>query len=94
VESLATQVLGIFVIRTRRSPFRSRPHPLLAATSLAVVALALVLPFTAAGRWIGFVAPPARFFPVLAGMVALYLAAVEMAKRWFYRRMTGAGKGS
>ncbi len=94
VESLATQVLVIFVIRTRRSPFRSRPHPLLAATSLAVVALALVLPFTAAGRWIGFVAPPARFFPVLAGMVALYLAAVEMAKRWFYRRMTGAGKGS
>jgi hypothetical protein len=35
------------------------------------------------------VAPPARFFLVLAGMVALYLAAVEMAKRWFYRRMTG-----
>ncbi len=89
VESLATQVLVIFIIRTRRSPFRSRQHPLLAATSLAVVAVALILPFTAAGRWIGFVAPPARFFLVLAGMVALYLAAVEMAKRWFYRRMTG-----
>ncbi len=61
----------------------------LAAASLAVVAAALVLPFTAAGRWLGFVAPPAAFFLVLTGMVALYLATVEVAKRWFYRHFAG-----
>jgi len=44
VESMATQVLVVFVIRTRRNPLASRPHPLLAATSIAVVALALALP--------------------------------------------------
>jgi Mg2+-importing ATPase len=87
VESLATQVLVIFIIRTRRSPLRSRPHAVLAATSLAVVAVTLLLPFTAAGRRIGFVPPPPAFFLILAGMVALYLGAVEMAKQWFYRRM-------
>ncbi|HCF58063.1 MAG TPA: magnesium-translocating P-type ATPase, partial [Myxococcales bacterium] len=46
VESLATQVLVIFVIRTRGNPLRARPGRLLAATSLAVVALAVALPFT------------------------------------------------
>jgi len=89
VESLSTQVLVIFVIRTRRSPWKSRPHPLLAATSLAVVALALALPLTGAGRRLGFVPPPALFYLALAAMVALYLGAVEIAKRWFYRRMAG-----
>ena len=39
MESLATQVLVIFVIRTRGSPLRSRPNPVLAGTSLAVAAV-------------------------------------------------------
>jgi Mg2+-importing ATPase len=42
IESLATQVLVIFVLRTRRNPLKSRPHPLLAATSVAVVVLAWI----------------------------------------------------
>ncbi len=37
VESLSTQVLVIFIIRTRGNPFKSRAHPVLVATSLAVV---------------------------------------------------------
>jgi Mg2+-importing ATPase len=43
IESLATQVLVIFVIRTRGNPIKSRPHPWLVASSLAVVALAAAL---------------------------------------------------
>jgi Mg2+-importing ATPase len=50
IESLATQVLVIFVLRTRRNPLRSHPHPLLTATSLAIVISAIVLPFTRSGR--------------------------------------------
>src|SRR5215831_13592405 len=46
IESLATQVLVIFVIRTRWSALRSRPSPWLAATSLACVGAAVLLPFT------------------------------------------------
>ncbi|HTQ79177.1 MAG TPA: magnesium-translocating P-type ATPase [Thermoanaerobaculia bacterium] len=90
IESLATQVLVIFIIRTRRAPWSSRPHPLLAATSLAVVALALLLPWTAAGRWLGFAPPPLGFFLALTLLVALYLGAVELAKQWFYRRIGGS----
>jgi Mg2+-importing ATPase len=86
VESMATQVLVIFVIRTRRNPFLSRPNRWLAAGALAVVAVAAALPFTPAGRYLGFVAPPAFFFPVLAAMLAAYLLAVEGMKRWFFGR--------
>jgi P-type Mg2+ transporter len=88
VESLATQVLVIFVIRTRRNPLSSRPHAALAATSLAVVLTALILPFTGLGRYFGFQPPPVEFFVILAALVVAYLGIVEAAKRIFYRHLT------
>ncbi len=87
VESLATQVLVIFVIRTQGSPLRSQPSRWLVATSLAVVAIAVLLPFSPVRSALGFVSPPLRFFPVLAALVGAYLVAVEVVKRWFYRRV-------
>lgn len=85
VESLCTQVLVIFVIRTRGNPFRSRPHPVLVATSLGVALLGAVLPFTPIGTYFSFVPPPAKFYFILAGMALAYLVIVEVAKRGFYR---------
>ena len=86
VESIATQVLVIFIIRTRLNPLRSRPHPWLTVTSLTVVVLAAILPFTSLGDYFGFTPLPLAFFLVLAAMVLAYLVAVEAMKRWFYRR--------
>lgn len=86
VESLATQVLVIFVIRTQGNPLRSRPSRPLALTSLAVVATAVVLPFTPVGTMLGFEPLPLVFFAVLVPLVVAYLLAVELVKRWFFRR--------
>ncbi|MCK9380037.1 MAG: magnesium-translocating P-type ATPase [Sulfuritalea sp.] len=85
VESLCTQVLVIFIIRTRGNPLKTRAHPLLTITSLAVVAVAVCLPFTPVGTYFGFVPPPARFYFILGGMVLVYLFIVELAKQGFYR---------
>jgi Mg2+-importing ATPase len=85
VESIATQVLVIFVIRTRHDPLKSRPHPLLVVSSLGVLAIALALPFTPAGPLLGFVAPPAAFFAVLVLLVAVYLALVQLVKKRAFR---------
>src|SRR5271166_2044509 len=85
IESLATQVLVIFVLRTRRNPLRSRPHPLLAATSIAVVVLAILLPFTPLGAWFGFVPPSATFLFAIAGLTLSYLLLAQGAKSAFYR---------
>jgi Mg2+-importing ATPase len=87
IESLATQVLVIFLIRTRQNPFQSRPSRLLALTSLAVVLVAILLPFTSVGVHLGFVPPPPLFFLMLAAMIATYLCMVEGVKRWFYRHV-------
>jgi Mg2+-importing ATPase len=87
IESMATQVLVIFIIRTRRNPFRSRPNPWLALCVLAIVMLAAVFPFTPLGTSFGFVRPPFSFYTVLAGMVVIYLLAVEGVKQWFFRRL-------
>jgi Mg2+-importing ATPase len=85
IESLCTQVLVIFVIRTRGNPFKSHPHPLLAVTSLAVLILAIGLPLTPFGAQLGFVPPPLYFYGILAAMVLAYLCVVELAKRFFYK---------
>ena len=87
VESLATQVLVIFVIRTTGSPFRSRPNGWLAAMSIGIVAVAFLLPLTPAATPLGFVAPPLRFLPIVVALIAAYLVSVEAVKRWFYRRV-------
>ena len=86
VESMATQVLVIFIIRTRRYPFKSRPNFWLTVCSLAVVLLAVLFPFTPLGRYFGFVPPPLSFYAILAGLVLFYLFAVEGIKQWFFRR--------
>ncbi|HEX4568900.1 MAG TPA: magnesium-translocating P-type ATPase [Dongiaceae bacterium] len=91
IESLATQVLVIFVIRTRRNPLQSRPSPYLAAAALGVVALAILVPFTALGRWFGFVPPPPALLAALAAMLVCYLLLAEVVKRWFYRHRPPQG---
>jgi Mg2+-importing ATPase len=87
IESICTQTLVIFVIRTRVVPFyASRPSPLLLASTVSVVAVACILPFTVIGSIFGFVRPPASFFAVMVGLVAGYLVLVELVKNWFYRK--------
>ncbi len=84
IESMCTQVLVIFVIRTRGNPLKSRPHPLLAMTSLMALSLAILLPFTALGTYFGFVPLPLQFFGVLIVLVISYLAVVQFIKHQFY----------
>ncbi|MFI9592749.1 magnesium-translocating P-type ATPase [Nonomuraea sp. NPDC052265] len=86
VESLATQVLVVFAIRTRRVPFfRSRPSVPLLMAALGVVALGAVLPATPLAAVLGFQPLPGPFFLALGLMVAAYLALIELGKRRFYR---------
>jgi Mg2+-importing ATPase len=85
VESLATQTLVIFAIRTRRIPFfRSHPSLPLVAAALGVVAVGAVLPASPLAQALGFSPLPIGFFAALAGMVIGYLALIEVGKRIFY----------
>lgn len=81
VESLATQTLVIFVIRTAGNPLGSRPSRPLAATVLLMVALGAALPFTPLARALGFTPLPAPYFLFLAVATASYLLLVQLVKR-------------
>ena len=80
VESLATQTLVLFVIRTQGNPFTSRPSVALTLTTLAVVAASVLLPWTPLAHALGFVAPPLRFGAFVASATVAYLALVQVAK--------------
>lgn len=82
VESLATQTLVLFVIRTPKNPLKSRPSSPLALTSVAIVIIGAVLPYSLVAGVLGFVPLPARFFVFLAIATITYLALVELAKRY------------
>jgi len=91
VESLSTQALVIFVIRTRRVPFlSSRPSRPLLATTLAVVGVAVALPYTPLVHVLGFHRLPVLFLVILAAMTLTYLALAEVGKAIFFRRGTVA----
>lgn len=81
VESLATQTLVLFVIRTAGNPFRSRPSLPLAITTVLIVLISLLLPFSPLAEVFGFTPLPAMFFLYLGGTVITYLLLVELVKR-------------
>jgi P-type Mg2+ transporter len=86
VESLATQTLVVFVIRTAGNPLKSRPsRPLVLAVS-AVVAIAAVLPYTPLGSLLRFTPLPPSLLGTIAILAVTYLLLVQAVKSWFYRR--------
>jgi Mg2+-importing ATPase len=86
VESLATQTLVLFVIRTSGNPFRSRPSRALTATTLGIVLLGIILPFLPLGTRLGFTPLPPVYFAFLAVATVTYLFLVEIAKRFLMHK--------
>jgi Mg2+-importing ATPase len=85
VESLATQTLIIFAIRTRRVPFfRSRPSGAMTLTTLTVIAVGVLLTVSPLAADLGFTTLPWQFFGALALLTAAYLVLVEVTKKVFY----------
>jgi P-type Mg2+ transporter len=89
VESLATQTLVVFVIRTSGVPWSNRPSLPLAATVIGVVMLGVMIPFSRVAEPLGFTPLPAGFFLFLIGATATYLALVEIVKRRLIGRLLG-----
>jgi len=80
VESIATQTLVVFLIRTRGRPWRDMPNPVLTITTLGALAVALAIPFSPLGEWFGFQDLPTPVAVVLAGIVVVYLVCAELFK--------------
>jgi len=87
VESLLTQTLIIHVIRTNKIPFvQSRSSWTLLATTLLIMAIGVVVPFSGLGRYLGLLPLPVLYWPLLALTLALYVLLTQSVKmallRW------------
>jgi P-type Mg2+ transporter len=85
IESMATQILVVFVIRTMRPAWNSRPHPALIVTALTGLLIAVALPYLPWGAVLGFAAPSRAELGTILGLVVVYLICAEFLKRFAMR---------
>jgi len=91
IESIATQVLVIFIIRTKRTPFfKSVPGKWVTCSAIGIVALAWIIPYTALGTLLSFAPLPPILIALIFGLVLVYLFVAEIAKYFFYKHFTKA----
>ena len=87
IESLVSQTIVVYVIRTKKIPFiQSRPSKLLVLTTLLVLFAGIVMPYTKLAEFFGLVRPPGLYFLLLAGLMLAYLFLVQIVKNWFIRK--------
>lgn len=87
IESICTQILVIFIIRTSHTPFiKSKPGKWLILTSLSLVTISVLLPFTPFATHLGFVRPPLSYYFILIILVGTYLLLIETVKNIFLRK--------
>ena len=86
IESMATQIFVIYIIRTKKIPFlQSRPSQALFITTFLAVVFVWSLAFTPLGKLMQFERLPVYIMAIIASYVVIYLGMVEVAKRIFYR---------
>jgi Mg2+-importing ATPase len=87
VESLVTQILMVFSVRTRRKLFLSRPQGVVTALALGAAVLTIAFPYLSVGRWFEFVHLPTPYFGFLVLALAGFLIMIEGVKQLFYARL-------
>jgi P-type Mg2+ transporter len=87
VESLLTQTLIVYIIRTAKIPFiQSRPALPMLLVTLTVMAMAIALPFSPLAASLGFVPLPSSYFPWLVSILASYCVVTQLMKTWFVKK--------
>ncbi len=87
VESLMTQTLIIHVIRTNLIPFvQSRASWQLTVTTIVIMIVGAILPFSPLAHYLGFVPLPWEFWPFLIVTLVCYVAVTQMVKAWLLKK--------
>ncbi len=88
IESLATQTLVIYIIRTRKIPFlQSMPSKFLMISTVGAVLAGIILTMPFIENFFGFTALPLNILLAILGTVLAYLVMVELAKQIFYKKI-------
>ena len=87
IESICTELLILFVVRTHKSLLKSLPGKLLIGLSVLAFVITLALPFTPFAGQLGFVVPPYEMLGIIAGILVLYVVTADIIKIIFFKRM-------
>lgn len=86
LESILTELLIVFIVRTQRPFYKSRPSRVLLIVSLIVAGITLALPYSPLNTLLGLDPLPLPIILTLIGITLLYLLASETVKHFFYRK--------
>lgn len=87
VVGLLTQTLVVHMIRTEKIPFiQSRATAPVMISTLIVMSLGLIIPFTGFGHSIRFVSLPGSYFPWLVLVLVGYMATMQVVKTLYIRK--------
>lgn len=87
LESVVSASLIVLVIRSRQPFFKSKPGKYLLITTLSIVFITLILPFTPIGTIFGFIPLSFTTYLMLLLIVVIYIAAAEITKTYFYKKV-------
>ena len=94
LESIATQTLVVFLIRTRGRPWSDAPNRVLAISTLGALLVALAIPFSPLAAWFEFQAPPTAVTLALVGITMTYLVCAELLKPLAINAAARGGRAS
>lgn len=86
IESICTELLILFVVRTHKSLLKSSPGKLLIALSIAALLITVALPFTPFAAGLGFVVPPLKLVGIIVGILVLYILTADIIKVIFFKK--------
>ena len=86
IESICTELLILFVVRTHKSLLKSMPGKLMIGLSVAALIITMALPFTPFAKDLGFVVPPFKLIGIIVGILALYVITADMIKVMFFKK--------
>jgi len=86
IESICTELLILFVVRTHKSLLKSRPGKLLIALSALGLLITIFLPFSPFATQLGFVVPPFQLLGIIAGILVLYTVTADIIKVIFFKK--------
>jgi Mg2+-importing ATPase len=87
IESICTELLILFVVRTHKSLLKSRPGKLLVILSVLAFFITILLPFAPFAGDLGFVVPPLQLAGAIVGILILYVITADIVKVFFFRNI-------
>ncbi len=86
IESIITELLILFIIRTRKNFFKSKPGKYLFILSVLGLIITTTLPYLPFASSVGLVPLPLVNFAALFAIVTAYIITADILKVWFFRK--------